>query len=214
MQYRVEKLIKDAPNHDPWGYGSPFIESRLERSAQFIKKNLSLVSKKNLVEIGAFNGDFTKKIQALFETILCNDISVEAIKKLKSNIPNLNNITINTSNMVDLTNKIDSNYNVITLLECLYYLPLDEQIKVLENISNSQIDHVFISGPINKDYLNEDLLINQMESRGLKNIEIKVLNFKRLNRIYKIIEPIVSRFKFLRKRLAHQTLYYFKREAT
>lgn len=214
MQYRVEKLIKDAPNHDPWGYGSPFIEARLERSAQFIEKSLSPVTRKNLVEIGAFNGDFTKKVQVIFDTILCNDISVEAIEKLKSNILDLNNITINTSNMVDLTNQIDSNYNVITLLECLYYLPLNEQIKVLENISNSQINHVFISGPINKDYLNEDLLINQMENRGLKNIGIKVLNFKRLNRIYKIIEPIVSRFKFLRKRLAHQTLYYFKREAT
>jgi hypothetical protein len=51
---------------DPWGYESPIIQARLDRSLRFIQRFVAPSFDGVFVEIGAFNGYFTRKLTAAF----------------------------------------------------------------------------------------------------------------------------------------------------
>ena len=84
----------------------------------------------NLLELGSFKGDFTRKMIPYFEDITCVEASNEAIEIAKNEFGNKINFINNLFENVDLPTKYDN----IVLTHVLEHL--DDPVKVLKRIND------------------------------------------------------------------------------
>ncbi len=84
----------------------------------------------NLLELGSYKGDFTKRFLAYFEDITCVEASIEALEEAKQKLPK--NIKIINSLFEDVI--LDKKYDNIVFTHTLEHL--DNPVKVLERINN------------------------------------------------------------------------------
>lgn len=85
----------------------------------------------SVLELGCFEGEFTKRITTLFDDVTCVDASSGAIKKAKQK-PELKNVSfvLGTFDEVKLSRKFDN----ILLVHVLEHL--DERVELLKKIKN------------------------------------------------------------------------------
>lgn len=99
----------------------------------------------NLLEMGSFQGDFTKKLIPLFNDITCVEASSEAIKIAQQNLPDQNITYINSLfETVELPRKYDN----IILTHVLEHL--DNPVAILQKVKEEFLsDHgrLFIACP-------------------------------------------------------------------
>jgi SAM-dependent methyltransferase len=213
-------------NGDPWGYESKGIISRLDKTFKHVSKTLKQDYTGTIIELGAFNGAFTKYLANHYKNaqIICNDISEEAINQAKAKLEYCNNIDFIVCDMLSiskiLANKVTD--NVFLLLESIYYLPCEEREYVIQKIYNLNPKYIFLSAPIyggGKHYM-ENEIIDLLKYKNYKLHSVKVLNLKpRKNIIGKIINKLfselllnsISKSYILRKKFAGQTLFVMER---
>lgn len=83
----------------------------------------------NLLELGSFEGDFTKRFLELFQDITCIEASSEAISKAKSKV----STKINFINSMFENAKLSEKYNNIVMTHVLEHI--DDPISVLRRIN-------------------------------------------------------------------------------
>jgi 2-polyprenyl-3-methyl-5-hydroxy-6-metoxy-1,4-benzoquinol methylase len=84
----------------------------------------------NLLELGSFKGDFTKRIIPHFDDITCVEASNEAIELAKNNLGN----KVNYINSLFETVNLPKKYNNIILTHVLEHI--DDPVKVLKRIND------------------------------------------------------------------------------
>lgn len=95
-----------------------------------IKSFVPFFIKGNMLELGSFKGDFTKRLLPHFEDVTCVEASDEAVRfaqdQLSSKVKFVNDVFESTS--------LPSKYNNIVLTHVLEHL--DDPVKVLERVNN------------------------------------------------------------------------------
>lgn len=91
-------------NGDPWNYNSKNIKRRIKMSFEFFKKHIKVDYCGNIIELGAFNGDFTFLLaQHYKEARICtNDISEIAMDMIKSKTQIFGNVEYLLQDMLSL----------------------------------------------------------------------------------------------------------------
>jgi hypothetical protein len=146
---------------DPWGYDNPSIQTRLDESLRFIQRFLTRDFAGTFVEIGAFNGDFTRRLLKAFPRarVLASDL-VKApweAAAARENFPP--SVSFQWCDMMDFRMPEASDKPVILLLmECLYYLPAESRPEALATLASASFaEMTFVSGPLDSGdfYLSE-----------------------------------------------------------
>jgi len=218
-----EKWYKKT-NNDPWFYNSSNVQNRLNKSIAFISKYLKSNYEGVILDIGAFNGYFTNKLIKYFKEsqIVVNDFSETALNLANINLINHKRVKFLHKNMLNINKNDIQIFNenggvVITLLECLYYLPSKDREKAISNlIIQFNKPQIFISAPITgPPYFYEYQIIKMFNKYNYYLVEKEVLNYtyKNFNKlINKLIYNRISRhcFKFLYLKRTNQVIYFFK----
>ncbi len=120
---------------DKWGHrwrGTQKI--RYEETIEFVKKNIDVNKKYDILDIGCSHGDFTKVIVETFKNsnIFATDISENAIKSAKKYVGKGDYEISELPNLPFRGKKFD----LIFAIEVLYYLEEKDRLKSFENIYN------------------------------------------------------------------------------
>lgn len=119
------KELKDTPNHK---YAYNF---DLDVIHPFMLKSFTPFFRiGNILELGSFKGDFTKRLLTLFDEITCVEASVEAINSTKKDLGKKAKFINSTFETVNLPSKYDN----IILTHVLEHL--DDPIAVMKRINN------------------------------------------------------------------------------
>lgn len=92
------------------------------------------LKKGNLLELGSFKGDFTRRLLPLFNDITCVEASEDAIEYAKNNLPNSVKFHNNLFENIDLQVK----FNNIIMTHVLEHL--DDPVKILRRINNEWLN--------------------------------------------------------------------------
>jgi 2-polyprenyl-3-methyl-5-hydroxy-6-metoxy-1,4-benzoquinol methylase len=116
---------KDASDHK-YAYGFDFDVMH----PFMIKSFTPFFREGNVLELGSFNGDFTKRLTSYFTDITCVEASSEAINTAKQKLGSNINFVNSTFETVDLPHKYDN----IVITHVLEHL--DNPIQTLKRINN------------------------------------------------------------------------------
>lgn len=167
---------------DPWGYEGDFVQSRLTRSVVFMQRRMMPDFDGAIVEIGAFNGDFTKRLAEAFPraSILANDISEVALDQARAKAGGYSNVAFDLSDLSEfvLPASLRGRKIVLTILEALYYLRHEERGPALKRLlEEAGRPLTYISGPIQGDnYFDDRGLADLFASFGYERVDLDVLN--------------------------------------
>jgi hypothetical protein len=168
---------------DPWGYGSAFVQDRLDASLRFIGRHVNPNFSGTFIEIGAFNGEFTKRIAAKFPDALisASDISPMAVEMARTAVNGFQNVRLGCADMAtfELPAGVVQPVNLL-LLDCIYYLPEAERGPALEHLTRViGPSDVFVSCPITGDpYPTERNLLRQFKKLRYRCAGAEVLNYQ------------------------------------
>src|SRR5262249_2248169 len=198
---------------DPWGYGGAFVQNRLDASLDFILRHVGRDFSGTFIELGAFKGDFTKRIAVRFPdaVVYASDISPLAVHMMGAVVKNLPNVRLSCEDIAtfDLPTEVRKPVKLL-LLECLYYLPEAERAPAIERLA--QVSHgadFFLSCPITGDpYPTEPGLLHQFKGMNYQCVGMEVLNYRpqpdAIGRMLGAISAAAAR-----RRTAHQVIYRF-----
>ena len=155
---------------DPWGYSSPHVLQRLEKSIAFIRRHVPSSFQGEFVELGAFNGAFSRHLRERFPaaSLIVNDVADAAIAQARRNLAGLPRLQIVQADLAEMCPSTSQATRIILLLECLYYRAHEERAGVLRHLIMAfEQAPIFISGPITGgSYFTEPWLIEQFAAAG------------------------------------------------
>lgn len=145
---------------DPWDVGRKSVSNKRRRLV--IDSLAPLLKNKRVLEVGCGEGALTVQLAGLCREIVGVDISRTAI----SRAPTIANATFKVGSMVEFDYR---DFDIVVMLECLYYLSEDDQKRVLSKINSPLI----ISAPIigrneHRRYYTEDELTRLLSDHGFK----------------------------------------------
>jgi 2-polyprenyl-3-methyl-5-hydroxy-6-metoxy-1,4-benzoquinol methylase len=128
-----------AAEDDPWHIsGARFRDKALRRSIS------RFVAGKSVLELGCGEGHLTQSIFSEARTVTGIDISDIAIERARTR--NIQNARFESSDFLRVS---FNGYDVITAIECLYYLTPEDQDVFLEKVAREHSGKIMIlSGPI------------------------------------------------------------------
>ena len=143
---------------DPWGVRLKSFSN--ERRRRVIQLLAPLFKDKNVLEVGCGEGSLTPQIASYCRAVVGIDISKNAINRT----PKIENASFLAASMTDFDY---SNFDLVTMLECLYYLSEADQHRVLSKIKTPLI----ISAPIigeneHRRYYTRETLIRLLSEHG------------------------------------------------
>lgn len=158
-----EKFEEIYSVEDPWKLKGRQEQYRYRRTIEFIRKNIQKPNMK-ILELGCSEGHFTVHLSKENFQVTAVDISEKAIERAKKkNIPDAEFIC---SDMIRfIANSELASFDLILLLECIYYLDKNKRIMLLE-LLHSKINNdakVIMSLPVNR---NNEMFVS--EKRILK----------------------------------------------
>ena len=127
-----KKHFENLHNKSDEGWGFSFRNSQRYRFLKTFRLIKDMDSSVKVLEIGCSAGEFTYYLKKKFTNIFATDISEAAIIRAKEKLPD---ITFIVDSLPVLSIK-ESNFDLITVLEVLYYLDPRDQIKALNSIKN------------------------------------------------------------------------------
>lgn len=212
---------------DPWGYGGKPIQERLKRTIKFLKKHLGKNFSGNFIEIGAYDGSFTKLLGYNFpqSKIVVNDISGVALDRAKDTIsshPQLisrtefllkDSLKINDKDFSESFLHVNEKPPIILFLECLYYInKTEERAYCLDNlVTLFPGAHVVISSPITgPPYFTEEELLLLLKQVGYVVSAIEILNLRWWWGQIPYFRLVAANVLHLRRSMANQVVYFFK----
>jgi 2-polyprenyl-3-methyl-5-hydroxy-6-metoxy-1,4-benzoquinol methylase len=148
---------------DPWHLGSAQEQYRYHIAINYIKKNFQKPGMK-VLELGCAEGNFTEFLAREGYNITSVDISETAITRAKKK--NIEGVEYVNSEMTEYINENDiKKFDLILLMECLYYLGKERRRILLELIHRNMNSEarIIISLPVCK---RDDMFIS--EARAIK----------------------------------------------
>jgi hypothetical protein len=201
---------------DPWGYESSFVQARLDVSLGFISRHVDPDFGGTFIELGAFNGDFTRRIAARFPgaLIVASDISPLAVEKMRTAVGHLGNVRLRCADIAtfDFPTEVRRPVKVL-LLECLYYLPKPERDPAVERLARiTERADIFLSCPITGDpYPTERGLM-----RLFRDLSYRCSGAEALNHLPEYSSLVSKKWTWpllsipaVRRRTARQVIYRF-----
>jgi 2-polyprenyl-3-methyl-5-hydroxy-6-metoxy-1,4-benzoquinol methylase len=150
-------------SEDPWHLGSVQEQYRYHIAINYIKKNFLKPGMK-VLELGCAEGNFTEFLAREGYNITAVDISETAITRAKKK--NIEGVEYVSSEMTEYIKENDiKKFDLILLMECLYYLGKDRRRILLELIHRKMNNEarIIISLPVCK---RDDMFIS--EPRAIK----------------------------------------------
>lgn len=167
---------------DPWGYSSPHVLQRLEKSIAFIRRHVPSSFQGEFVELGAFNGAFSRHLRERFPaaSLIVNDVADAAIAQARRNLAGLPRLQIVQADLAEMCPSTSQATRIILLLECLYYRAHEERAGVLRHLIMAfEQAPIFISGPITGgSYFTEPWLIEQFAAAGYELADSAALTLR------------------------------------
>lgn len=167
---------------DPWGAETPLVRERQERSLTFIQSIFPRYWHGDFVEIGAFDGRFTRQLSAAFPhaAVHAADISRVAWEAAEAQSQLPPSVSFQWCDMADfrLPSASVEKPKALLLMECLYYLSDADQDEALGNLTKEvRPEMIFISGPIvgGVSSLNERALCGKLQAIGFRLDRVRVL---------------------------------------
>ncbi|MBI5401855.1 MAG: class I SAM-dependent methyltransferase [Ignavibacteriae bacterium] len=164
-----EKFEEIYSTEDPWKLRGRQEQFRYRRTIEFIRKNIQKPNMK-ILELGCSEGHFTAHLSKQEYRITAVDISEKAIQRAKKkNIPNAEFICADMIQFI--ANSELATYDLIIILECIYYLDKMRKAMFLE-ILHEKINSdakVIISLPVNKDnemFISEKRILKKFGQLG------------------------------------------------
>ena len=154
---------------DPWSLNNKQEQFRYKLTLNYIKKNLKKPHSK-VLEFGCAEGNFTIHLSKCEYCVTAVDISDTAIDRARDK--NISNAVFVSSDMNDYLLKNDiGKFDLILIMECIYYLSKENRIKFIENLRKkiNPDAKVIISIPVNRDnemFIPEKRLIKKMSNMG------------------------------------------------
>ena len=199
---------------DPWGYENEYIKERLRASLAFIRSKVGGDYRGTFLEFGAFDGSFTRLLATAFPDahIVANDISGIAVEKMKAALAGNPRVEIVESDMVAMTSReaVPSEHGIVVLLlECLYYLPADEQLHFLSRLREQYPRMtLFLSAPMQGDqYYDEKKLDRLLREAGLSIRSRRILTFSKVPPLHRITGRLMNFSSYFRNRYASQVIH-------
>ncbi len=150
---------------DPWGYEDPSVQARLDQSLRFIQRFVPPNFDGTFVEVGAFNGMFTRKLADAFPraAVFASDLVQAAWETANANRPFPASVTFQWTDMMDLElpASCSGRPSVLLMLECLYYISPESRSEAVDKLAHStSAKMAFVSGPLGSgdQYLHESSL--------------------------------------------------------
>jgi 2-polyprenyl-3-methyl-5-hydroxy-6-metoxy-1,4-benzoquinol methylase len=220
-----EKFEEIYSAEDPWKLKGKQEQFRYRRTIEFIKKNFHNPGLK-ILELGCSEGHFTQHLSKENYRITAVDISEKAIERASKR--NLNDVNFISSDMIQyVANNDVSKFDLILMLECIYYLNKEKRIILLELLHNkiNQEAKVLLSLPVNKDnemFISENRILKKFMQLGFglykdtKGVALsskgksgKLLEFVptyKLKKFYLYLHKILIPFRI------NQKLFLFRRD--
>lgn len=160
-----------------WDYESPFVRDRLDASLRFVQRFVPPEFDGIFVEIGAYNGDFTRRLLGAFPSagVAASDISDAAW-------PPAFPVQLQTADMLSVTTPPEcaTRPTILLMLECLYYLPQKERELAVHRLVTMLpvLQWAFVSGPLSDPvrYFDESWLVATFADAGLALSDLSPLN--------------------------------------
>ena len=191
-----------AAEDDPWHISrAPFRDKRLRRSIS------KFVAGKSVLELGCGEGHLTQSIFSETRTVAGADISDIAIERAKAR--NIHKARFENSDFLKVS---FDGYDVITAIECLYYLTPEDQEVFFEKVAREHSGKIMIlSGPIigeneHRKYFTHQSLLETFTRHGMSVIEFHNLNVYRTT-LLAIIPAILVRLPLCDWLLDHLPSY-------
>jgi 2-polyprenyl-3-methyl-5-hydroxy-6-metoxy-1,4-benzoquinol methylase len=127
---------------DPWNVRKKTPQSK--RRVSVLESLAPILRDKRILEVGCGEGTQTKIFARYGHIVVGFDISETAIQRARN--LNLKDVDFRIASMTEFRDY--AKFNVIILLECLYYLSAADQSSVLTAIKNSGHGSLVISAPI------------------------------------------------------------------
>jgi cyclopropane fatty-acyl-phospholipid synthase-like methyltransferase len=154
---------------DPWGVArATFRDRALRRHVTRSTRN------KSVLELGCGEGHLTRAVFHRARSVIAVDISDVAIARAKS--LNLPNAKFETADLLDTSL---GGYDVITAIECIYYLSHQEQGAFLHRVAKEHSGKMLLmSGPIidYQRYFGHRRLMYQFKALGFTVVKVRNLS--------------------------------------
>jgi SAM-dependent methyltransferase len=161
---------------DPWRIKrSPHNKRRLA----VLRSLKQIFKEKKILEVGCGEGTQTSVIAELGQSVVAFDISETAISRAKR--LQLSNVDFRVSSMTEFQTYGD--FEVIVLLESLYYLTAEDQSRTLSAIKIDGAGTLIISAPVIganqfRKYYTESELVDLLSAHGFSIVESRVVGIK------------------------------------
>jgi 2-polyprenyl-3-methyl-5-hydroxy-6-metoxy-1,4-benzoquinol methylase len=143
---------------DPWKLSSKQEQFRYKLTINYIMKNFQKPGLK-ILELGCSEGNFTEFLGKEGDKVTAVDISETAIERAKKK--NIQNTEFICDDMIEyVANYEISKYDLILLMECIYYLSKEKKMILLELLHKKMNPDakILISFPVSR---NNDMFISQ-----------------------------------------------------
>lgn len=172
---------------DPWRISRAGFRDRILRRS--VSK---FISGKCVLELGCGEGHLTQAIFSNAKNVFGIDLSDVAIDRAKARaIPNAQ---FCTANLLDISFE---GFDVITAIECLYYLSSNDQATFFDKVAREHSGKILIiSGPIigqneHRKYFTHSGLLDIFAQRGISVVESHSLNIYRRGMLANIAAVLV-----------------------
>jgi|WetSurMetagenome_2_1015567.scaffolds.fasta_scaffold239544_1 2-polyprenyl-3-methyl-5-hydroxy-6-metoxy-1,4-benzoquinol methylase len=143
---------------DPWKLSSKQEQFRYKLTLNYIKKNFQKPGLK-VLELGCSEGNFTEFLGKEGNKVTAVDISETAIERAKKK--NIQNTEFISGDMIEyIVSHVIDKFDLILLMECIYYLSKENKIILLELLHKKMNPDakVLVSFPVSR---NNDMFISQ-----------------------------------------------------
>jgi 2-polyprenyl-3-methyl-5-hydroxy-6-metoxy-1,4-benzoquinol methylase len=172
---------------DPWRISRAGFRDRI-----FRRSVSKFISGKSVLELGCGEGHLTQAIFGNAKSVFGIDLSDVAIDRAKARaIPNAQ------FRSGDFLNISFEGFDVITAIECLYYLASDDQVTFFNKVAREHRGKILIiSGPIigqneHRKYFTHSGLLAMFAQRGISIVESHNLNVYRRGMLSNIAAVLV-----------------------
>jgi SAM-dependent methyltransferase len=128
-----DRLYQDAPDNDPWASASPrFLYQR--RKYETISALIPKARYRRALDVGCGTGLFSEKLATLAGEVVGVDVSSVAVGVAASRRSKPGNLRFAQCDVRDLPASWDGSFDLVTILDTLYYLPPpieDEHLKTM-----------------------------------------------------------------------------------
>src|ERR1700684_2543254 len=123
---QFDAWFRRSPNGDPWGYDTVITQRRLDDSILFVARHVGAEFGGTFIELGAFKGDFTRRLATAFPKALiqASDFAPAAVAMARTAVAAYPNVRLSCADMTAIEKPSDIALPVVVLLlEFFYFLP-------------------------------------------------------------------------------------------